>query len=604
MPNGLAENYKECGSVTDDWPVLPGDMEPIARTKRQSLQPIRIEPYYIVSDPVIRNLLRADDGPVAHALNYFQNVLSVIPFQQNLRAPSSADTCGPHATIPRDHTRNGVANADYLLYITAVESERCETAIAYAGPCYVDTTMGNRPFMGAANFCPSQILDSDLDYVKIISLHEITHALVFVTALIERFPLYSNALSQQRINGQDVSIVTTPKVVQAARDHYNCPTLRGVPLENHNGGSAHWESRIIFPELMNGGLTSSLANTTAISRLTLSLFEDSGWYTVNYEAGLAHEELLSGSDEGCDFITTNCNSTSYPYSCTSCCELLAQCTHDYQAAGICLQFRFFDSCPVLVPLRFCTDVTAPPNINISAFPPGAVLDFGPQSICVETNRDPDFSTIYNCVVHDCFQIEGTELVAFTLTFNSQTEWCYPDGTVNNGQLLCPPVKFACARGDIEMLSPTDPIPPPLCDSTCASCTVAQNPAFCQSCADGRRLNGNDPTSCLSNTNPCSGSTYLNSSGDCAACPTGCSLCRGSQNSACLACENTDLYRDTTNMLNTACVSQCGAGTAHSIDVFGVRTCIGAGSGAMGTITGASSIAYIMMMLILITLQSI
>lgn len=36
-------------------------------------------------------------------------------------------------------------------------------------------------------------------------------------------------------------------------------------------------------------------STTAISRLTLSLFEDSGWYTVNYEAGLAHEELLSGS---------------------------------------------------------------------------------------------------------------------------------------------------------------------------------------------------------------------------------------------------------------------------------------------------------------------
>lgn len=97
-------------------------MEPIARTKRQSLQPIRIKPYYIVSDPVIHNLLRADDGPVVHALNYFQNVLSVIPFQQNLRAPSSADTCGPHVTIPSDHTRNGVANADYLLYITAVES--------------------------------------------------------------------------------------------------------------------------------------------------------------------------------------------------------------------------------------------------------------------------------------------------------------------------------------------------------------------------------------------------------------------------------------------------------------------------------------------------
>ena len=97
-------------------------MEPIARTKRQSPQPIRIVPYYIVSNATIRNILQANDGPVEYTLNYFRNVLSVIPFQQNLRAPSSADTCGPHVTIPRDHTRNGVANADYLLYITAVES--------------------------------------------------------------------------------------------------------------------------------------------------------------------------------------------------------------------------------------------------------------------------------------------------------------------------------------------------------------------------------------------------------------------------------------------------------------------------------------------------
>ena len=42
----------------------------------------------------------------------------------------------------------------------------------------------------------------------------------------------------------------------------------------------------------------------------------------------------------------------------------------------------------------------------------------------------------------------------------QIEWCYPDGTVNNGQFQCPPVRYACARGDITMLSPNDTIPPP------------------------------------------------------------------------------------------------------------------------------------------------
>lgn len=59
-----------------------------------------------------------------------------------------------------------------------------------------------------------------------------------------------------------------------------------------------------------------------------------------------------------------------------------------------------------------------------------------------------------------------------------------------------------------------------------------------------------------------------------ACPSGCSLCNGSQNSDCLACGNAGMYRDTTNRLNATCVTQCGdAGTAASVDVFGVRTCV-------------------------------
>ena len=31
--------------------------------------------------------------------------------------------------------------------------------------------------------------------------------------------------------------------------------------------------------------------------MTLSLFEDSGWYTVNYEAGLTEGEFLFGNGE-------------------------------------------------------------------------------------------------------------------------------------------------------------------------------------------------------------------------------------------------------------------------------------------------------------------
>ena len=98
-------------------------MEPTARTKRQSSQPIRIVPYYIINDTTILDFLQSADGPVMYALNFYQRTLSVRPFQQNLRAPASATSCGPHATIPDDHKEpsgTGVANADYLYYITAV----------------------------------------------------------------------------------------------------------------------------------------------------------------------------------------------------------------------------------------------------------------------------------------------------------------------------------------------------------------------------------------------------------------------------------------------------------------------------------------------------
>ena len=105
-------------------------MGPVVRTKRQSPQPIRIVPYYITANisAEIRSMLQADDGPIEYTLNYFQRTLTVTPFQDNLIAPEDADMCGPHVVIPNDHKEtfgNGVANADYIYYITAVNSGQC-----------------------------------------------------------------------------------------------------------------------------------------------------------------------------------------------------------------------------------------------------------------------------------------------------------------------------------------------------------------------------------------------------------------------------------------------------------------------------------------------
>ena len=51
----------------------------------------------------------------------------------------------------------------------------------------------------------------------------------------------------------------------------------------------------------------------------------------------------------------------------------------------------------------------------------------------------------------------------------------------------------------------------------------------------------------------------------AECPMGCSLCNGPLNPDCLACENVELYRDTTNRLSSASVAQCGTRTRQYED---------------------------------------
>ena len=44
------------------------------------------------------------------------------------------------------------------------------------------------------------------------------------------------------------------------------------------------------------------------------------------------------------------------------------------------------------------------------------MDYGPQSICVASSSTNEA----NCVAHRCVQIQGTELVAFSLTINGIT----------------------------------------------------------------------------------------------------------------------------------------------------------------------------------------
>merc|ERR1712091_529074 len=84
------------------------------------------------------------------------------------------------------------------------------------------------------------------------------------------------------VYNRTVTLVKSPKVVALARAHFGCDKLEGVPLEDfHAGVGAHWEARLMGPEIMSYGAGSG---EPYVSDLTLAFLEDSGHYRCDASA--------------------------------------------------------------------------------------------------------------------------------------------------------------------------------------------------------------------------------------------------------------------------------------------------------------------------------
>ena len=71
--------------------------------------------------------------------------------------------------------------------------------------------------------------------MKVLIMHELTHVLVFSPDLFELLGMTTKRL----LDGSFVSFINAPKVLEVARQHYNCKSLTGIPLENQGStGSA------------------------------------------------------------------------------------------------------------------------------------------------------------------------------------------------------------------------------------------------------------------------------------------------------------------------------------------------------------------------------
>ncbi|TRZ03744.1 hypothetical protein DNTS_009741 [Danionella cerebrum] len=121
-------------------------------------------------------------GPCANVTKCGPVVVPEQHLQQCRVCSESGKSCGP--TGPPDG--EGMARADFVLYVSALTTERCgqENIVAYAAYCQLESEL-DRPIAGYANLCPNMISTQSQEFEGMLSTvkHEIIHALGFSAGL-------------------------------------------------------------------------------------------------------------------------------------------------------------------------------------------------------------------------------------------------------------------------------------------------------------------------------------------------------------------------------------------------------------------------------------
>ncbi|XP_064595242.1 leishmanolysin-like peptidase isoform X2 [Liolophura sinensis] len=304
-------------------------------------------------------------------------------------------------------TGPGVHNTDFILYISAVQSDRCHlgSTVAYAAHCQLEHAL-DRPVAGYINICPGTLSTTAHDLHQTISTvkHEILHALGFTAGLYAFYrdplgnpltprrgptnkPIFNETMgvhmwSEKVVKAitrpmwmvasgnipKQVHLLVTPRVVEETRRHFNCSTLEGAELEDQGilGTTlTHWEKRVFENEAMTGTYTQN----PVFSRITLALMEDTGWYRVNYDNA---EELLWGKNLGCDFVKKSCmewmvrrkemKESLHPY-CDNPKEglLLTECSMNRESVALCNLVEYPPSRPIPRQFQYFRDIPSIPG---------------------------------------------------------------------------------------------------------------------------------------------------------------------------------------------------------------------------------------------------
>ena len=358
--------------------------------------------------------------------------------------------------------KNFLIDNDLIIFPTFSTSLQ-KTVLAGAGYC-LSITANNKKRPVAGILLINQTLSFDKqntrEYMKSLLLHEMTHILIFSPNLMENMGLLTTINS--------VTYVNSNNVVIKARQHFNCASITGLPLENQGEkGSAgsHWEARYMLGDYMIS--TNYIDN--AISDITLALFEDSGIYSVEYYSGGLFK---FGKNKGCSFLNNKCIINNKPISdefCVSPKEPM--CTKSRTAKGYCgvyiyssvpTQYQYFseptyggflpvDYCPVANEANTDT-VYYPTNCKYGTSTLSSEYGetIGSNSFCFLSSLLPSSSALNPTYQSICYRVtcnSGSKQVIVNV--GSSTVTCPTNGgNMTNpsglkGYIICPKYADVC-----------------------------------------------------------------------------------------------------------------------------------------------------------------